>query len=144
MLCREPDRVSDAPAASQRKLGIRRMPHHANQPDDRLTRQFLSPAEFSQRAGVSLATVHRYLKRGLLPCWQPAGKRGRILIPISALASILSVPSAGNADGSAVGPTPESPSSNLSGPRPRWARQLDSIQNEEKGKQCPPEGKKNG
>ena len=119
------------------------MSHHANQPDDTLKRLFLSPSEFSRRSGLSLATVHRYLKRGLLPCWQPAGKRGRILIPISALESILGVSSTGNANGTTPGPTPESPSSTLSGPRPRWARQLDTLQNEETAKQCPPGARKN-
>jgi len=110
------------------------MSNHVNQPDDAPARQFLSPTEFSQLAGVSLATVHRYLKRGLLACWQPAGKRGRILIPISALASILGVSAAGNVTETTPQPALESPSSTLSGPRPRWAQQLDLIQNEETAK----------
>jgi hypothetical protein len=120
------------------------MAHHADSPDNALKCLFLSPREFSWGSGLSLATIHRYLKRGLLPSRQPAGKRGRILIPISALESIPGLSATGNFNGSTPVPSPESPSSTLSGRRPRWARRLDTIQNEETEQLCPPEGRKNG
>lgn len=41
----------------------------------------LSPKEFAERAGISLSTVHRYLKNGHLPKVQRAGKNGRVWIP---------------------------------------------------------------
>jgi hypothetical protein len=61
-------------------------------PPDQSDRQqvvrFLSPQEFSQLSGLSLATVHRYLKNGKLLYRQPAGRRGRVLIPSNALATL--------------------------------------------------------
>jgi hypothetical protein len=47
---------------------------------------FIAPADFAQRTGLSLATVGRYIKSGRIPSLQPAGFRGRRLVPVSALA----------------------------------------------------------
>jgi hypothetical protein len=98
----------------------------ADQADARQWRQFLSPQEFSRASGLSLATVHRYLKNGRLPFRQPAGARGRILIPVAALAAAV----AGSEQPRPVAPTSESytlahppiGSTRLPGPRPRWTR----------------------
>jgi hypothetical protein len=46
---------------------------------------WLSPKAYAQASGISLATVRRYLKLGLLPKLQPGGKRGRVCIPRSSL-----------------------------------------------------------
>ena len=59
--------MAEKPAASKRVRGL------------------LSPKEFSQLSGLSLATVHRYLKAGKLPFLQPGGPRSRVLIPSDAL-----------------------------------------------------------
>jgi hypothetical protein len=48
--------------------------------------KYLSPLEFSELSGLSIATVRRYVDSGKLPSWQPAGFRGRVLIPSDALA----------------------------------------------------------
>ena len=45
----------------------------------------LSPWEFSQQSGLSIASVRRYLRDGKLPFAQPGGPRGRILMPADAL-----------------------------------------------------------
>src|SRR5690348_3372943 len=55
-------------------------------PDGTTHKRFLSPKEFSELSGLSLATIHRYIKNGKLPYRQPAGPRGRILIPAEVLA----------------------------------------------------------
>ena len=86
----------------------------------------LSPQEFSQQSGLSIASVRRYLRDGKLPFAQPGGPRGRILIPADALARIathrmdrLSAPphaSAPAVEGRAEGPSPRP------GPVPAWRR----------------------
>src|SRR4051794_22015598 len=48
----------------------------------------LSPQEFSEQSGLSIASVRRYLRDGKLPFAQPGGPRGRILIPPDALARL--------------------------------------------------------
>jgi hypothetical protein len=95
-------------------------------------KRFLSPQEFSGLSGLSLATVHRYLKRGKLPFRQPGGPRGRILIPADAL--LLSdvtpqVPRPTEAAAEST-PLPTSPVP-LSGPRPRWMHQAGPAENKE-------------
>ncbi len=57
-----------------------------NIPDGTTPERFVSPKEFSELSGLSMATIHRYIKNGKLPSRQPAGPRGRILIPAEALA----------------------------------------------------------
>ena len=96
-------------------------------------RQYLSPLEFSARTGLSPATVRRYLKQGKLRYLQPAGPRGRILIPAEALESIVAV---GSGITSAVSQPSTGPacaqsqrharSARLSGPPPLWTRKLGS------------------
>jgi excisionase family DNA binding protein len=86
-------------------------------------KRYLSPQEFSQLSGLSLATVHRYLHKGKLRHLQPAGSRGRILIPIDALENPTSngakqlAETAGKASGE-----PPVTSKRLAGPRPLWTR----------------------
>jgi hypothetical protein len=100
---------------------------------DTRSRGFLSPQEFSHLTGLSLASVHRYLKSGRLPCWQPRGRRGRILIPtdlaLQAFAGSSETPAcaastvtAPSPIASAALPQPVSP---LSGPRPKWLQATD-------------------
>src|SRR4051794_8036102 len=90
-------------------------------------KRYLSPQEFSRLSGLSLATVHRYLRKGKLPHRQPGGRRTRILIPVDALE-----PRAGDTPAqvtaeacAAPPPSPETPdvstSTRLPGPRPQWA-----------------------
>lgn len=50
-----------------------------------MTPDYISPQEYCERTGLSIATVHRYLKAGRVPHAQPGGPRGRILIPTEAL-----------------------------------------------------------
>jgi hypothetical protein len=90
--------------------------------------RYLSPQEFSRFSGLSLATVHRYLRRGKVRYLQPAGPRGRILIPIDALelfaaaapAPLLVEATAGAS--SAISDSPATTLRRLSGPRPLWTR----------------------
>ena len=50
------------------------------------TPSYVSPQEFGELCGLSIATVRRYIRFGKLPCVQPAGLRGRILTPRDVLA----------------------------------------------------------
>ncbi len=97
---------------------------------------FLSPQEFGQLSGLSLATVHRYLKRGCLPYRQPSGRRGRILIPRDALDLTTSTglrPGDDTLPPSSLSATSSSPDipGRLSGTAPRWSKQADLYRNKE-------------
>ena len=93
--------------------------------------EYLSPEQFAQLSGYSLSTVHRYLKRGLLPKVQPGGPGCKVLIPRNALDSLtpgLNATTAGS-DPAVVSEaslpvtpaTTETPS-RLSGPCPAWMK----------------------
>jgi Helix-turn-helix domain len=105
-------------------------------PNGTTPKSYLSPAEFSQLSGLSLATVHRYLKKGKLPYRQPGGPRGRILIPARALETEPAIGSAAH-QGQAADPTsPTHPDAAarcppLSGPRPKWTRQANPTPTKE-------------
>jgi len=99
-----------------------------NDPPEKQPRRYLSPQEFSQLSGLSLASVYRYLKSGQLPCWQPRGPRGRILIPADALVKAHARPhdaptSLTNtlaAPSTATTAPQRQTAPQLSGPRPKW------------------------
>ncbi|WP_166822553.1 helix-turn-helix domain-containing protein [Thalassoroseus pseudoceratinae] len=78
--------------------------------------EYLSPAEFARRSGLSEPTVRRYVKNGKLPSYQPGGHRCRISIPASALRA--TVPSA---PASVSSPQAEQPK-RIPGPRPSWTQ----------------------
>jgi predicted DNA-binding transcriptional regulator AlpA len=105
-------------------------------PDGTTPKRFLSPKEFSEFSGLSLATIHRYLRNGKLPYRQPAGPRGRILIPAEGL-TITAISDAPAQQVEATGPTllPHAQTttrlSPLSGPRPKWTRQSNQTQTKE-------------
>jgi len=90
-------------------------------------KRYLSPQEFSQLSGLSLATIHRYLNSGKVPFVQPGGPRSRILIPCDALETATTAASAMPSSPIAANAAPETPPPStphrLSGPRPRWARE---------------------
>jgi hypothetical protein len=81
----------------------------------------LSPKQFSELSGLSLATVHRYLRCGRLPYTQLGGRRHRILIPFDALDQVHKQMAEGpplRAE-AADRPSRQGP---RSGPTPRWMR----------------------
>ena len=88
--------------------------------------QFLSPQEFVAFSGLSIATVRRYLDAGILPKVQPSGKRGRVLIPTSALTAFtntarMAVPAAETAATPHPATDDETPAApRRYGPQPRW------------------------
>ena len=91
-------------------------------------RRYLSPQEFSELSGLSLATVRRYLRSGRLPSRQPAGHRGRILIPADALELVIvATPPVETSQAPAAPSTPATTRPPVTparppGPRPRWTR----------------------
>ncbi len=78
--------------------------------------QLVDLKEFCGVKRLSPATVHRLIKAGKLPFFQPSGKGGKLLFPLNAIelaasaASAPSVPSEPRAAGS----------QRLSGPTPKW------------------------
>ncbi len=78
--------------------------------------QLLTLAEFSERSRVSTATLHRWIKAGKIPCYQPGGKHGRLFFPINAI-EVATTPTA-------TAPAAAAPSqkARLSGPAPKWKR----------------------
>jgi len=100
------------------------------QPTQPPSKAFLDVEEFSLLTGLSEQTVRRYLKSNRLPFVQPAGPRGRILIPVTALLSRESGHPTPDGMLPIDHPAPETQSTNpdnfsrerLPGPRPRWAR----------------------
>lgn len=84
-------------------------------------KNYCSPTEFSQRSGLSVVTVRRYLRSGLLPFVQLGGRRHRILIPSDAIEQFRLPPAA---EPRAVAEPSSEPlkSTPLSGPEPRWLR----------------------
>ena len=89
---------------------------------------YVSATEFAQLSGLSLSTVSRYLKRGLLPKLQPGGPRCRVLIPCDALEAfrrssdaIGTEPDGTNSEAPPASAHSQTPPC-LSGPVPRWLR----------------------
>jgi hypothetical protein len=99
---------------------------HLSDRREESSRRLLSPQQFSQLTGLSLATVHRYLKSGKLSYLQPGGPRSRILIPSDALGPPSQVTSTqSQATAMSVVPPPSAGSTqieHLRGPLPRWIR----------------------
>ena len=91
-------------------------------------RRYLSPREFGALSGLSLATVRRYLRSGRLPYRQPAGRRGRILIPADALELVSAATPPDEPSQASVAPStpamtrPPVTPARPPGPRPKWAR----------------------
>ncbi len=78
--------------------------------------RLLTLKEYCGVTRLSPATIHRLIKAGKLPCYQPSGKGGKLLFPANAIelaASPASAPSAPPKSHS-VG------SQRLSGPAPKW------------------------
>lgn len=83
-------------------------------------RLYVSPQEFAELSGLSLSTVHRYLKSGRIEFVQPGGPRSRILISRHALQKKTPEADKGGTPGdSTSADTDKQP---VSGPRPRWMK----------------------
>ncbi len=90
---------------------------------------FYSPRQFAAFSGLALATIRRYLAEGRLPFVQPAGPRGRVLIPRDALGTVAPqavAPVASHAPQSAL--RPSRAASRPAGPLPRWLRRAHQSQ----------------
>ena len=112
----------------------RRMEDRPSLTDAVQPRRFVSPLEFSQLSGLSLATVHRYLKKGKLPSIQPSGRRGRILIPADALELCGNTTLEAAQPEQTAAPTSEpgnAPNPRPSGPRPRWTQKINTSHTED-------------
>lgn len=86
------------------------------------SKDLLSPQEFASFTGMSLATVHRYLKAGTLPKIQVGGKRHRVLIPLNALQHVTAGCDKKPVFETSDSPKPETPTAKAPrrGRPPRW------------------------
>jgi excisionase family DNA binding protein len=75
------------------------------------TRQYLTPQEVAEEAGISLSTVWRYIRAGRFPIVQPGGPRCRVLIPRDALQQTVAA---------VMNSHSKEPVKKRSGPRPKW------------------------
>ena len=73
-------------------------------------RQYLTIDELSKKTGLSVPTLRRLVRNKRIPCFQPAGKGGRLLFPSDALESHNQIPVT----------QVKHPSERLSGRRPKW------------------------
>lgn len=83
-------------------------------------RLYVSPVEYVQLSGLSLSTVHRYLKSGRIPFEQPGGPRSRILIPVDTLRQRSASDDSSEEPTVDARPSSQSNRCPLSGPKPRW------------------------
>lgn len=86
------------------------------------SREYLSPHQFAALTGLSIATVRRYVAGGVIQSIQPAGKRGRVLIPRSQLQVGPAAHAAAQLPPGESTVPPQSPRQRPSGPPPRWTR----------------------
>lgn len=82
-------------------------------------RRYLTIPELAAATGMSVSTIGRLKKRGLLPFFQPGGPRSRVLFPADAVEQAclhgrLPEDSPGVDDAAADETAPKR------GPRPRW------------------------
>jgi hypothetical protein len=81
-------------------------------------RRFVSIEELSEATTLSISTLRRLFKRGLLVGYQPGGPRSRIIFPIDA---IEKAPKAATVESKSVPGESSPPSANSKrGPRPKW------------------------
>lgn len=52
-----------------------------------MKKAFITPKEYAEYRGVHPSTVIRWIKEGLLPAEQPAGKKGHYAIPVEMMVS---------------------------------------------------------
>lgn len=86
-------------------------------------KEFLSPAEFATRSGLSESTVRRRVRDGTLPHRQPGGKRSRIVIPHDALVGPHQPTGATRPTADQINSHGQQKPRSLSGPKPLWQRE---------------------
>lgn len=85
----------------------------------------LSPSEYAARNGLSLSTVHRRLRAGLIKECQSGGKNCRIVIPPSELFRVDSLEADSNP--LETHSMEEQPKKQLAGPKPKWSQRTNKY-----------------
>ena len=88
-------------------------------------RDYLTPEELAALTGFSAPTIYRWKRLGLIPCFQPGGKRGRIRFPPNAIECCLQLGSQSNEPSPA---SSDAPVRALKGRRPQWMSAQTAIQ----------------
>ena len=86
---------------------------------------YLSIRELSARTGLSVPTLHRLKTNGKIPCYQPAGKGGRLLFPANAIERCATATAQ---EQTTLEPSASEPRDHLSGRRPNWMQTTDTPQ----------------
>jgi hypothetical protein len=86
--------------------------------DSAITRPYLTIEELSARTTLSVSTLRRLYKRGLIVGYQPGGPRTRIVFPAHALEQLTVARS--NTSIPTTATSPESKHFPQRGPRPKW------------------------
>lgn len=78
--------------------------------------QYLTLAEFSDASRTAIPTLRRWIREGILPVLQPAGRGGKILVRASALEAVAKsvIPE--------IKQAPPAESKQLPGRKPAWLR----------------------
>jgi hypothetical protein len=80
-------------------------------------RRYLTIAELSETTGISISTLQRPRRKGLLPSYQPGGARTRIVFPADAIEQATRASQAATQRGQDGAAVPQGPTR---GPRLRW------------------------
>jgi hypothetical protein len=81
---------------------------------------YIDIAELSRRTGLSVSTIRRLKEQGNIPCYQPAGKCGKLLFPVDAIERSAGQPPV--SDPADTSGHFHASSGRLSGPAPAWMR----------------------
>jgi len=79
--------------------------------------QLLTIQKLSEKCRLSISTIHRLKRQGKIPCFQPAGKGGRLLFPPDVVERAVDSVSSTTQTSSQ---TADETARCLSGPRPAW------------------------
>lgn len=92
-------------------------------PENNQAPRYVTSGELISRTKISLSTLHRYVKQGRLPYFQPGGKGAKLLFPPNAVeiaATAMGGAAHRDAPTSAEATSTSAALTKLPGPRPRW------------------------
>jgi excisionase family DNA binding protein len=93
--------------------------HAADAAQHPTARCYLTIAELAATTGMSVSTLGRLKKRGLLPFFQPGGPRSRVLFPADAVERTF-LYGRKPEDSSGVDDAADDETAPRRGPRPKW------------------------
>ena len=107
------------------RLGTLRLMNPEATPKLVTEKAYVDIKELRARTGLSLSTLHRLKTNGKIPCYQPAGKGGRLLFPANAIERCATATAQ---EQTTLEPSASEPRDHLSGRRPNWMQTTDTPQ----------------